>query len=115
VVDICENQVFKNTHNQQSVQLAEAYINLLLGLDDKYPDLYNEPELESRQNERESKLKAFFEKCLETFGTTNTQSVRIWLNYIDFEMMRNNLTLVSTLSFMALRLPLEGNSQILNK
>lgn len=46
---------------------------------------------------------------------TNPQSVRIWLKYIDFEMMRNNLTLVNTLSFMALRLPLEGSTHILTK
>ena len=45
VLNACETQVFKNQYNLQSVPLAEAYIQLMVKLEDVYPLIYKEAEL----------------------------------------------------------------------
>lgn len=42
-------------------------------------------------------------------------SAEIWIKYIDFETMRNNLSLVNLLCYMALETPLLNGQVILDK
>ena len=39
----------------------------------------------------------------------NMQSGQIWLKYIDFELLRNNLIFVNVLYYMAAKTPLGGD------
>jgi len=65
--------------------------------------------LQTLQENREEQLKQFFESCLDNLGDVNVNCVQIWIRYIDFETMRNNLALVNLLCYMALEQPMEGN------
>ena len=56
-------------------------------------------ELNDLQYARETKLKDFLEKCIETYGEVRSDCVELWVRYIDFETMRNNLALANALCF----------------
>ena len=55
------------------------------------------------------------DRALENVGFNSIKSVDIWLKYIDFETMRNNLNFVNLLCWMALEVPLQDSNAILDK
>jgi hypothetical protein len=113
VTFFCENVIFKNQHNLQSVELATEYAKMLTKLDDVYPAILQSEELAEVQNQREQNLKNFFESCMENFMLTNPQCVKLWMAYIEFETLRNNLPMVNVLCYMALSTSLKSSSQVL--
>ena len=62
-----------------------------------------------------NKVKQVFDRAIENVGFNSTKSIDIWLKYIDFETMRNNLNFVNLLCWMALELPLKDIQAILDK
>ena len=55
-----------------------------------------------------------FEKAIDTVGQTHFDAMPIWLKYIDFEKVRNNLSIVNILCYMALETPMADNITILS-
>jgi len=84
-------------------------------MEDKFALIYPEAELDSKQQVRDLKLKAFFEKCMDQFGTTNPSCSSFWCKFMDYELMKNNLAMVNALGYMSLRLPIENSAVIKEK
>ena len=82
-----------------SKDLTLSYIDFLTNLEDTYPNLSMGSQLSDLQQEREMKLKEFFERCIDTYGEVRTDCVDLWIKYIDYETMRNNLCLANALCF----------------
>lgn len=100
--------------NAASAALWTKYIDFLQELEDVYPRLQGE-EHSVLEAEREKKVKLVFERALENVGHNSMASAEIWIKYIDFETMRNNLSLVNLLCYMALETPLLNGQVILDK
>lgn len=68
-------------------------------------------------SEKDERMKTIFERAMESVGHTRVDSGSIWLKYIDFEIMRNNMALVNLLCYMALSTPLrtEDSQKLLAK
>lgn len=73
--------------------------------------------MEWQQNDKDAKTKAILERAMESVGHTRVDSGCIWLKYIDFEIIRNNMALVNLLCYMAVSTPLrsEDAQQLLAK
>lgn len=102
------------TANSSDVGMWSQYINFLSGLEEVYP-LLKSVDHSLLETEREMKLKQVFDRAIDNIGFTHMGSTSIWIKYIDFEIMRNNLNLVNLYCFMALQTPLKGSDQIINK
>ena len=76
-----------------------------------------EKTMEWSPNDKDAKTKAILERAMESVGHTRVDSGCIWLKYIDFETIRNNVSLVNLLCYMAMQTPLrsEDSQKVLGK
>ena len=108
----------KQVKSQEDVQQAVDKIDVVMAQNSKCRELWLEyiqfmesPQLDTIYTEakKETKLAQIFDKALDNVGLYDLDSAQIWLKYIDFEILRNNMAKVNLLCFMALETPL--NSQ----
>jgi len=88
------------SQNTTSVHMWMDYLNMLDHI---------EKTMEWTPIDKDAKMKAIFERAMESVGHTRVDSGSIWLKYIDFEIMRNNMALVNLLCYMAVSTPLKSD------
>jgi hypothetical protein len=81
------------SQNSTNVQMWKDYADFVDSL---------ETTTEWTQNDKDAKMKAVLDRAMECVGHTRLDSACIWIKYIDFETMRNNMALVNLLCFMAM-------------
>ena len=96
------------SQNTTSVQMWMDYLNFLDRI---------EKTMEWSPNDKDAKMKAILERAMESVGHTRADSGCIWLKYIDFETMRNNVAMINLLCYMAMQTPLrsEDSQKVLAK
>lgn len=103
--------------SQEDVQQVVDKIDVVMAQNSKCRELWLEyiqfmesPQLDSIYTEakKETKLAQIFDKALDNVGLYDQDSAEVWLKYIDFEILRDNMAKVNLLCFMALETPLNG-------
>ena len=102
--------------SQEDVQQVVDKVDVLMAQNSKCKELWLEyinfmesPQLDSVYTEakKEMKLAQIFDKALDNVALHDMDSAEIWLKYIDFEILRNNMAKVNLLCFMAMETPLK--------
>ena len=97
-------KVLQHSSNASSVQVWLQFIEYLEKLDDIYESICGD-NLTDLESEREQKMKQIFERAIDNVGFTHVDATEIWTHYIDFETLRNNLTIVNLLCYLSLEQP----------
>lgn len=60
-------------------------------------------------------MKQIFERAIDNVGFTHVHAAELWSRYIDFETLRNNLTIVNLLCHLSLEQPMSGLEMLSQK